>query len=450
MRVLLNSAAYRIAFGYSLAFALATLLLGLAVHYAAHAAFVRQIDASIDQATTGVMAEFRDDGLRGVIEAVRQRENGGPVSLGYAIFDRRGRRIAGELNTTMPPLGWHPINFVDPQEGLDPARAKATALGPSHRLVVAADLEPLERIDGTILTMFGIAFAALLLFGVTGALLLGAYLRRKLARIDDTARAIVAGELSRRMAIGPRLDEFDRVGDSINAMLDRISGLLANLRQVTSDLAHDLRTPLARLRNQLERLGDDMANDDRRETIYAAVESTDDVLKLFDAILRISELEEGSLKRGFSNLDLGGLVEEIAESHLALAEDSGKSLSVLIEDGDNMVQGDRELIAQALINLIENALRHTPRGAAIGISVQSDPGDIAMVVRDNGPGIPETHHARVLERFVRLEASRSTPGHGLGLSLVQAVARAHGASLALRDCKPGLEVALHFPRVRTG
>ena len=172
------------------------------------------------------MSEYNDDGLRGVIEAIEQREKGGPVSVGYAIFDAGGRRIAGELDTVMPPLGWHSITFVDPQEGIDPARARVTAIGADHRLVVAADLEPLERIDGTILTMFGVAFVALLGLGIVGALLLGAYLRRKLARIDETARAIVAGELSRRMMIGPRHDEFDRVGESLNAMLDRISGIV--------------------------------------------------------------------------------------------------------------------------------------------------------------------------------------------------------------------------------
>lgn len=445
MRTLYRSAAYRMAFACCLVFAVATALLGGAVYYAAHAAFATQMDASIVQAAGGLKAEYHDDGIPGLIEAISQREGHGPDALGYALFDATGRRIGGTLDTPLPPIGWQKISFLDPVEGPDPARALVEPLAAGHRLVVAADLEPLEQIDHTILTLFAGAFVVLLLFGLAGALLLGSYLRRRLARIEATADGIIAGDLSRRMTLGPYDDEFDRVAASLNAMLDRIASLIANLRQVTSDLAHDLRTPLARLRNQLESLQGGIAPGEQRQAVEGAVERADEVLQLFDAILRISELEEGSLRRNFASLDLCRLVEDLGESHAALAEDAGRTLTVETE-GSCLVEGDRELIAQALINLIENALRHTPHKTTIRLGARSEADEVVAFVQDDGPGIPEAERARVLERFVRLEASRSTPGHGLGLSLVQAIAIAHGARLTMSGSVGDFEVALHFPK----
>jgi len=443
MTAIIRSAAYRMAFAVSLAFALATSLLGAAVFYAAHAAFAQEMDASIELAAKGLMAEYRDDGIDGLSEAILQREGGSPDALGYALFDPAGKRVGGNLNTGMPALGWHTINFIDPVEGPDPARAMVTPLSGGYRLVVAADLEPLDQIDRTILTLFAAAFAALLFIGLVGALVFGGYLRARLARIEGTAKEIIAGDLSRRMVMGPRNDEFDRVAASLNGMLDRIASLVTNLRQVTSDLAHDLRTPLARLRNQLEMLQGQVGSDDRRAAVDAAVERADEVLQLFDAILRISELEEGSLRSRFEHVDLCQLMRDLGETHAPLAEDAGKTLSTK-SHGHCIVEGDRELMAQAIINLIENALRHTPLGTAIVIGARRALNEVVAFVRDSGPGIAEAERERVLERFVRLEEARSTPGHGLGLSLVKAIADAHHARITM-FAKDGFEVALRFP-----
>lgn len=445
MKALFNSAAYRIAFASSLAFALATLLLGIAVFYAAHAAFARQMETAIEQASHDIVEEMRDEGFAGVMEIVHGRQTVGSEAIGYAVFAPDGQRLPGSLDMPMPPPGWSDVVFLDPVEGPDPARAKTVVLNNGYRLAVVADKEPLEQIDATILTIFGFGFAALVVVSVAGAFILGAYLRRRLTRIEMTAGAIAAGDFSERMAVGPRGDEFDRVAASLNAMLDRIGGLITNLRQVTSDLAHDLRTPLMRLRNQLDGLYEPNKGGGRATKVANAVDQADEVLQLFDAILRISELEEGSLRRNFTDLDLGDLVADLGESHQPLAEDSGKQLFVRSCRGC-IVHGDRELIAQALINLIENALRHTPPGSFIEIGARPEGGRYVAYVGDNGPGIPADQRRRVLERFVRLEESRSTPGHGLGLSLVAAVAGTHGAELHLRGRLPGLEVALAFPK----
>lgn len=445
MRAMPRSAANRIALITFLAYALALLVLGAAVFFATHTAFSRQLDSNIEQTANALRGEYRDDGIKGVTEAVSQLHSPGPISLGTALFAPDGRRIAGNLKTDMPPPGWQRIVFADPLEGPDPARAKVTLLTGGYRLVVAADLESLEAIDRTILTMFAAAIGALLLLGIVGTLLLAAYLRRRLGGIEVTAAAIIAGDLHQRAYVGDAGDEFDRVAASLNAMLDRIAGLIANLRQVTGDLAHDLRTPLSRLRNHLETMRMDHDRRTNPASLEEAVEQADDLLVLFEAILRISELEEGRLRKAFKPVDLSRLVSELGEAHIPLAEDLHHTLSVSI-DAELWVQGDRELIAQGAINLIENALRHTPPGALVELRAFAQGDQIVVRVKDNGPGIPTHERERVQQRFVRLEVSRSTPGHGLGLSLVRAITDVHGGSLILGAADPGLVAELRFPR----
>ena len=231
---------------------------------------------------------------------------------------------------------------------------------------------------------------------------------------------------------------------SLNTMLDRIAALIANLRHVTADLAHDLRTPLSRLRHRLERMRDGQT-DDAAASIDEAVAQADNVLALFNAILRISEVEEGSLRRAFTTVDLSALVHDLGETLAPLAEDAGRELQVAVRTGIK-VEGERELLAQALINLVENALQHTPAGSVIGFQVRYDDGGALVTVSDNGPGVPEAERERVQERFARLESARSTPGHGLGLSLVRAVAEVHEARFTLSDARPGLRAELRFPR----
>ncbi|CDO38330.1 HAMP domain-containing sensor histidine kinase [Novosphingobium sp. KN65.2] len=445
MKRLFKSAAYRVAFVTSLAFAMATLCLGSAVYYAAHTALARQLDASIEQARNSLLVELRDDGIDGLREAITQRNSRGPENMGYALFDTAGNRIAGQMDTRRALPGWQRITFLDPVEGVDPARALVTELADGHQLIVAADLEPLEQIDHRILMIFGVACLALAGLGALGTLLLGGYLRRRLGRIAQTAGAIIDGDLTSRMEIGPAEDEFDQVAASLNAMLDKIEALVANLRQVTSDLAHDMRTPLARLRNRLEVLRDHARDAENREMAEDAVERADDVLRLFEAMLRISELDGSDLSNRFRPVDLGGLIDDLGEIHASIAEDEGRTLEWSAAP-DCVIEGDRELLAQALINLIENALRHTPPGSRISLTASCDARTVTVSLNDDGPGIAEADRKRVFQRFVRLEASRSTPGHGLGLSLVEAIAHAHGASIALRDRRPGLEVVLQFRR----
>ena len=447
MNWLRGSAAARIAFASALAFALATLAIGIVAWIAVHQAISLQIDASVRDATDSLLAEYRDDGAAGVREAIALRKSEKVETLGFALFDGAGRRIGGGLDVAMPQTGLHEITFVDPVEGPDPARALTTLLPRGERLVVAADLEPLEAIDEKLSLVFGIGFVVMLAIAALIALVLARYLSGRLEQIGRVATAFAAGDRNVRAGVGPRGDEFDRLARSLNAMLDRIDALIRNLRQVTGDLAHDLRTPLTRMRNQLEDLRTAPAPR-REELIDRSIERSDELLALFGAILRIAEVEEGELGARFRQFDCGALLAEIAETYAPLAEDEGRTMTVS-DCAECRIEGDRELIAQALINLVENALKHTPPGSSIALAIRTAGDRCAIAVSDNGPGIGNSDRARVTERFVRLEAARSTPGHGLGLALVKAVAEAHRGTLRLADNGPGLKAELDLPREQT-
>lgn len=448
MARLLRSAAYRIAFTYSAGFALAIVLLGAVVYIAADADFRRQQDAGIAEESAELVGSYRAEGLGELVEAIAAREaTGRSNGYGYALFDSAGRRVSGTLHAARPAPGFHDIVFVDPREGADPARALATELPRGYRLVVARDPEEIERIDGTILALFSGALVLVLLLGAVGALLLGGYLQGRLERISGTARAIVAGDFERRMPVGARHDEFDALALALNAMLDRIAQLLDNLRQVSSDVAHDLRTPLARLRNELAgALAGPRDPAAYRAGLERAIVQSDALLGLFAAILRISEVEAGALRRTFARVDASDLARDLCDSYAPAVADGGRTLACRVEDG-LALSGDRELIAQALINLLDNAQHHTPAGTQITVAGAADGDTIRLSVADNGPGVAAEDRDRIVRRFARLDSSRATPGHGLGLNLVAAVATIHGGSVVIDDNRPGLRVTLILPRL---
>lgn len=443
-----SSAAYRIAFTYSAAFALMIAVLGIIVYLAADRSFRQQQDRAIAEESTSLLRDYRNEGLGDLRERIGAREASHPTNaFGYALFDGAGRLIAGRLDTRPMGAGWHDIVFVDPEEGPDPARALSTLLPGGITLMVAADTEALEQIDHSILMLFGGAFVLVLALGSAGALLLGGYLRRRLERISGTARAVMEGNFGQRMPIGKRGDEFDVVSASLNAMLDRIARLLENLRQVSSDLAHDLRTPLVRMRGGLERaLGDDASPSMRQAAIESALRQSDDLLDLFAAILRISEVESGELARSFEAVDLEAIVQDVCESWEPAVVDGGRNL-VCRTEHSIFIAADRELIAQAVINLIENAQIHTPIGTTITIDMAHDDTSVRLAVADDGPGVEPANHDRILRRFVRLDASRTAPGNGLGLNLVAAIATMHGGLVTFSDNEPGLWVTISLPRL---
>jgi signal transduction histidine kinase len=439
-----SSAAYRIAFVNFGAYAVGLALLGVIVFAVMHVAFSRQLDSMVSDEARTLHDEYVSDGDAELGQAIAVREASiSPTRMLYAVFTRGGQRIHGSLQTSRPKLGLHPIVFLDSREGPDEARAMTVDLSPNERLVVAVDSDWLEGIERTVIVIFSVAFAGFVVVGFGGAVTLGSYLQRRLHSISSSAEAIIRGDIRRRMPVGPRKDEFDQLAATLNRMLDRIEGLLENLRQVSSDVAHDLRTPLARLRNRLERglLDEPEAN----LLIADAIRQLDEVLSLFAAILRVAEVESGEARRYFAPVDLTALLTEVAESYAPAFEDEGRQFSWSIAPG-LIAQGDRELLAQAMVNLLENAQRHTPADAVVRMSASAVDGAACIQVTDNGPGVPEADLGRMTKRFARLEASRNTAGHGLGLSLVNAIARLHGGQLILRNLEPGLSATITMPR----
>jgi len=265
-----------------------------------------------------------------------------------------------------------------------------------------------------------------------------------LTAISELAETIIAGNIQHRMPVGAGRDEFDQLAITLNRMLDRIEGLVENLRQVSSDIAHDLRTPLSRLRNRLE-AGLAIERDGKAARFEESIARVDDVLAMFAAILRIAEVESGETRRFFAPLDLSELLTGLAESYAPSLAEGGRTLLWSIEPGLTTV-GDRDLLAQATSNLLDNAARHSIANAVVRLTVSSTATRIDIAVVDNGPGVPASEWARIVGRFKRLESSRNTAGFGLGLNLVRAVAELRGGRLVFRDAEPGLSATIELPR----
>jgi len=431
----------------SIVLCMMTLVLGVAVYAVSHEALEEQLDHRIATESRMLVNIGKDGGVDALIEAIHHRGDGHRASqLGYLLVDARGRRLAGQLDAQVPAPGWHEfLTYADPQDG-EPGIAQAliTQMDGGERLVVAADRTVIDEIDLTILRLFALTFGVMLIVGVGGAWVLGTVIRRRLDRINSTAQAIIDGDVAKRMARDDSGSEFDDLAETLNRMLDRNAELIENLRQVSSDIAHDLRTPLSR---QIQVLENALANahdsDSYRRAIETAAENGREILELFAALLRISEIETFSVRAAFKTVDLAEIVERVADAFRPDAEASGHPLHVDAR-GSFPVNGDRHLLSQMLVNLIENAIRHTPAGSAIAISLVDLDGSVRLRVADQGPGIAPEDRDHVLSRFSRLERSRSTPGYGLGLSLVAAVARAHVAALTLDGNGEGLIVDLTF------
>ena len=286
------------------------------------------------------------------------------------------------------------------------------------------------------------AGALTLLLAVGGGVLLGRNFVRRIDTIGRTSRAIMEGDLSARIPVRGSNDEIDQLVIGLNAMLDRIQQLLDGLRQVTSDIAHDLRTPLGRLRQRLEDARERARTVGEYEAATEeAITEADSLLEIFSALLRIAQIEAGAQKSAFAPVDLSALVRSIAEAYAPAAEDSRHKLDIEVQDGVTMT-GDRQLLAQLFTNLVENALNHTPAGSTVRLALRTAATGFEAEVADNGPGVPEAERDKVLNRFYRLDRSRTTKGSGLGLALVKAIASLHGLSLRLEDRKPGLAVIL--------
>lgn len=448
MAKLLHSAAYRMAFVYSAAFALAVVLLGGAVYGVADRNFRHEQDRTLQPEATRVLREYTEGGLPDLAHSIAKRERRPNNTFSYAVIARDGRHLMGSTRLAQVGPGIHSTMVRTrngpPQHG----RVLGVPLGHEATLYVVMDSEELDRLEAQILVLFGAGFGLIVLMGIAGALLLGRHIKRRLDAILVTAEAINAGDLGRRIVVGGNGDEFDRVGVSLNAMLDRIDALVTNLRQLSSDVAHDMRTPLSRLRGEIEAgLAAGPGAVAQHRALERALDRSDAIFTLFGAILRIAEVEGQSSADFAAEINLAALVDGVCDMYGPAVEDGGRRLR-FDSHGPARVRGNRELLIQAISNLLDNAQSHTPRGTAITVSVGMDNDHAWVAVADDGPGVPAADRARIAQRFVRLDKGRSGPGHGLGLNLVATIARAHGGELRIEDNAPGLRAVMPLPHAR--
>jgi len=411
------------------------------------------------EAEIGVLAdEGLSRGLTGIVAAIDQRSRVPGASL-YVIADQDGHVVAGNVTEVPPKLlqrsGLEPI--IIPYKSLEGERTARTAmvqvlpLPNGLRMLVGRDISEIERIRGVVAKAMVLGLALLI------ALALGSWFfvsRRVLKRIDSiaaTGRQIMAGDLSGRLEVTGTGDEFDRLAESLNAMLDRMEDLLYGLKDVSDNIAHDLKTPLTRLRTRVETALAGPANTESyRAALEGTIEESDQLIRTFNALLMIARIEAGSPDGSMGPIDLAPILADVAEFYEPVAEEAEVFLALSLEE-PLPIHGNRELISQAVGNLLDNAIKYVRSGDAppnsprVAIAARRDGGDIVITIADNGPGIPADDRERVLKRFVRLEESRTMPGSGLGLSLVEAVTKLHHGVISLGDAGPGLVVNLRFP-----
>jgi signal transduction histidine kinase len=412
-----------------------TLAIGRVAYAITHHAIEQQLDHRIDTETRALRTEPGADRTQAIAAAIRRRL-AAPIAndLDYLLLDSHGRRLAGDLQAQSTPVPGYEefFRYNDGHVG----QAMTTRLNDGALLVVAADRAGLRQTDKRLRELFDWSIAAMLALGLGGAWTLSALTRARLRRMDRAALAIIEGDLSRRMPVDGSNNEFDRLANTLNRMLDRIAALMVNLRQVSSDVAHDLRTPLTRLRNRL----DEAAEGGDPHAIDAAIAQADELLEIFAALLRISEVEGLGVRKQFAEIDLSAVLDEVVELYRPDVEASGHVLVTEVDPAIPVI-GDRRLLMQLVSNLLDNALRHTPAGTSIRLSLSNAAGEVRLSVRDDGPGVADAARARLFERFSRGDASRSSTGHGLGLALVAAIAMAHHGVASLLPA-PGFGVVV--------
>jgi signal transduction histidine kinase len=457
---LFRTTTFRLSLTYLALFSAAAIVAIFYIYWNTTVLLSRQLNQTIDAELKGLAEQYRAGGLDQLVRTVAERTQTPGNSL-YLVADGEGRRLAGNLSAVSPDL-WNslgPVEFVYRRPATDGverrlAFANVFRLPSGYRLIVGRDIEDRRELARMVRSAMLWGLGVMALFGIGGGYWVSRTLLARIDALSDTTRTIMEGDLTGRLPVNGSGDELDRLSESLNLMLARIEQLMAGLREVSDNIAHDLKTPLNRLRNRVEgALREPYGEPVYREALERTIEEADGLIKTFNALLSIARIEAGAGGENRETLDVSTLLRDVAELYEPVAEERGLVLKAEA-DAPVMVRADRQLLGQAIANLIDNAIKYgtaevarNGAGAKPEVEVRVEAkGPVAeIVVTDRGPGVPPADRERVLDRFVRLEASRSEPGSGLGLSLVAAVARLHGGGLRLEDNEPGLRVILALP-----
>ena len=422
-----------------------------------------QITATVNGEVNGLSEQYGQGGLRRLVTVVDVRSRRPGSSL-YLVTTPSGEGLAGNVGSLEPGVldrpGWLETYYhrLESSEGAEHrALVRVVQLPGGFHLLVGRDLDERERLFGIVVNAGQWSLALVIVLGLLGGFFVS---RRVLSRIDamtGTAQTIMAGDLSGRLPVAGTGDELDRLADNVNAMLERIEALMRGLKEVSDNIAHDLKTPLTRLRNRCEQaLRSASGEASYRAALEATIAESDDLIRTFDALLMIARAESGQARENMTEFDASEIARDVGELYEPFADEKGIALKIEAAAAAP-VRGNRELVSQALANLIDNAIKYAGSNgkvngipAEIVVKAGNDGERITLSVADRGPGIPDADRGRVVERFVRLEQSRSEPGSGLGLSLASAVARLHGGELKLGDNHPGLRTTIALPRAGPG
>src|SRR6202048_5298473 len=460
---LIRTTAFRLTLVYLFLFALfAASLLGYFA-WNTRRLITEQITATVNAETGEISEIFGRRGLRGLISTIENRALRPGANL-YLVTAPPGQARAGNVGSLAPGVmattGWSETAYrrLDEQDTADHrALVRVTELPNGFRLLVGRDLEERKRLFGIVAKAAQWSVLVVIVLGLGGGIFVARRVLRRIDAMTGTTRRIMAGDLSGRLPVGRSGDELDRLAENLNAMLERIEALMMGLKEVSDNIAHDLKTPLTRLRNRAEEaLAKSGSEAEYRNALERTIEESDGLIRTFNALLMIARAESGQARGNMDNFDAAEVANGIHELYEPLAEDDGMTLRV--KTVSTRLRGNRELISQALANLVENAIKYgKPLAAAQPLSADSvatagskeiliearrDGAQVPLRVTDHGPGIPEADRRHAVERFVRLEASRTQPGSGLGLSLASAVATLHGGELRLGDAHPGLTATL--------
>jgi signal transduction histidine kinase len=450
-RPFFRSASVKLAAVYGVLFAISAVALVLFLLWSTTNLVDEQVEAAINADAQGLLERWNEGGMPSLVLTLKERvaENVDDDAI-YFLADAEEARITGNLDA-WPAKVVFPNIFYDMAvtrgQVVSHAAVRRFNLPGGFLLLVGRDVrgpQQLKRLLPGTLIWCAVLMTVL---GLAGGLVMRNLFRRMVADVSATAEAISRGELGHRVRRSGRGDEFDRMAEAINTMLDRIARLMDGVRQVSNSIAHDLRTPITRARARLEDAAYHAQGEpELRAAVERAVADLDGVTAVFQALMRIAEIEAGSRRSAFAEIDLGPLLADLAELYGALAEEQGLTLRLDVPD-TLPAFGDRDLVQQAVANLLDNAIKFSPQGTQIRLSAYVSDRKIRISVADQGPGIPEADRERAAERFFRGEQARSTPGSGLGLALVQAVATLHDGALLLEDARPGLRATLSLPAV---
>ena len=445
-----RSAGLLFGFAYAILFAFSVVAVVAFVWWATAGALDRKASDEITGDSEGLLAIYDKGGIAFLGEEIQRRLDLNVAGDAIYLLTGPNRNpIVGNLNRWPPELGDDPDSVriqIDMWGMKVPAQIGQWRLRDGYHLLIGRDIHVLTMLRGILIDAVPWTLAIMIVLGIIGAAAVRRLFISMLADVSQTASAITAGDLTSRVPISGRGDEFDDLAETINEMLDRISRLMDGVRQVSNAIAHDLRTPITRARVRLEEATRDSATEaDLRAAMERAIADLDGIVSVFHALLRIAETEAGSRRSAFAMFAAGTDVDRSGGALLRpVAEANGQTLTLQLPRR-LMVFGDRDMVQQAAANLIDNALKFSPADSVVTVTAEDDPP--AIIVGDHGPGIPEIDRERATERFFRGESARHAPGSGLGLALVQAVAGLHGGTLRLEDNAPGLRAVIALPHL---